>query len=241
MENIKNVHCLFEQSGTFKNVFKELGYDAMDYDLKNEFGETDNQIDIFQEIQNSYNGGKSIFDNMGTNDLLIAFFPCTYFEVQQRFFFQLNANGWQKKSMITKIDYALDRNQKRTLHFEMLYKLLRIIYSKKIKAVIENPWTLSYLEYNFIPPSYIDRDRTRRGDFFKKCTAYWFFNMKCGSGFTKAQTPRHKIKPMLKRKGEKERSMISKEYAKNFICDQILKTSPQRDYKQLLLFEDKEG
>ena len=28
------IHCLFEQSGTFKNEFKKLGYEAFDYDIK---------------------------------------------------------------------------------------------------------------------------------------------------------------------------------------------------------------
>ncbi len=44
------VHCLFEQSGTFKNEFKKLGYEAYDYDLLNDFGETDFQVDLFAEI-----------------------------------------------------------------------------------------------------------------------------------------------------------------------------------------------
>lgn len=45
------VHCLFEQSGTFKNEFKKLGYEAYDYDIQNEFGETDNIVDLFAEIR----------------------------------------------------------------------------------------------------------------------------------------------------------------------------------------------
>lgn len=44
-------HCLFEQSGTFKNEFKKLGVDAYDYDIQNEFGETDYQVDLFSEIR----------------------------------------------------------------------------------------------------------------------------------------------------------------------------------------------
>ena len=44
-------HCLFEQSGTFKNEFKKLGYEAYDYDIQNEFGETDCVIDLFEEIR----------------------------------------------------------------------------------------------------------------------------------------------------------------------------------------------
>lgn len=29
-------YCLFEQSGTFKNEFKKLGYEAIDYDIQND-------------------------------------------------------------------------------------------------------------------------------------------------------------------------------------------------------------
>lgn len=48
---IKKVHCLFEQSGTFKNEFKKLGIDAEDYDIQNEFGQTDHVCDLFAEIR----------------------------------------------------------------------------------------------------------------------------------------------------------------------------------------------
>lgn len=48
---INKVHCLFEQSGTFKNEFKKLGIDAEDYDIQNEFNETDHIIDIFSHIR----------------------------------------------------------------------------------------------------------------------------------------------------------------------------------------------
>lgn len=46
----KIAHCLFEQSGTFKNEFKKLGFNAFDYDILNDFGETDFKIDLFNEI-----------------------------------------------------------------------------------------------------------------------------------------------------------------------------------------------
>lgn len=52
------IHCFFEQSGTFKNEFKKLGYEAEDYDILNDFGETDNQIDLFAEIEKAYGGGE---------------------------------------------------------------------------------------------------------------------------------------------------------------------------------------
>lgn len=55
------VHCFFEQSGTFKNEFIKLGYEAEDYDIQNEFNETNNVADLFKEIEICYEGGgKSI-------------------------------------------------------------------------------------------------------------------------------------------------------------------------------------
>ena len=45
------VHCLFEQSGTFKREFIKLGHEAFDYDILDDFGETDHKVDLFQEIR----------------------------------------------------------------------------------------------------------------------------------------------------------------------------------------------
>ena len=45
------VHCFFEQSGTFKNEFIRLGIPAEDYDILNDFGETDRVVDLFSEIR----------------------------------------------------------------------------------------------------------------------------------------------------------------------------------------------
>ena len=45
------VHCFFEQSGTFKNEFIKLGIPAEDYDIQNNFGQTDHVIDLFDEIR----------------------------------------------------------------------------------------------------------------------------------------------------------------------------------------------
>lgn len=65
MEIHGKVHCMFEQSGTFKNEFKKLGIDAYDYDIQNNFGQTDFQIDLFAEIDNAYHNKPSVFDSVG--------------------------------------------------------------------------------------------------------------------------------------------------------------------------------
>lgn len=61
MEIKGKVHCLFEQSGTFKNEFKKLGYDASDYDIQDNFGETDHVVDLFSQIEIAYGGGVLLY------------------------------------------------------------------------------------------------------------------------------------------------------------------------------------
>ena len=61
MEIKGKVHCFFEQSGTFKNEFIKLGIPAEDYDIQNNFLETDHVIDLFTEIENAYGGGGEVF------------------------------------------------------------------------------------------------------------------------------------------------------------------------------------
>ena len=65
MEIKGKVHCFFEQSGTFKNEFKKLGIPAEDYDIQNNFGETDHVVDLFKAIEDAYEGRPSLFDQVG--------------------------------------------------------------------------------------------------------------------------------------------------------------------------------
>ena len=60
MEIKGKVHCFFEQSGTFKREFIKLGIPAEDYDIQNNFGETDHIIDLFAETETAYMGGKCL-------------------------------------------------------------------------------------------------------------------------------------------------------------------------------------
>ena len=65
MEIKGKVHCFFEQSGTFKNEFIKLGIPAEDYDIQNNFGETDHVVDLFKAIEDAYDGRPSLFDRVG--------------------------------------------------------------------------------------------------------------------------------------------------------------------------------
>ena len=57
MEIKGKVHLFFEQSGTFKREFIKLGIPAEDYDIQNNFGQTDHVIDLFVETKTAYMGG----------------------------------------------------------------------------------------------------------------------------------------------------------------------------------------
>lgn len=62
---VKNmVHLLFEQSGTFRDEFKKLGYEAECYDIQNEYGKTDNICDLFSAINLAYEDKPSILDRI---------------------------------------------------------------------------------------------------------------------------------------------------------------------------------
>ena len=75
MEIKGKVHCFFEQSGTFKNEFIKLGIPAEDYDIQNNFGETDNVVDLFKAIEDAYDGKPSLFDKVGGARLDCGIFP----------------------------------------------------------------------------------------------------------------------------------------------------------------------
>ncbi len=82
-------------------------------------------------------------------------------------------------------------------------------------------------------------DRSLRGDYFKKPTGFWYVN--CEPTYGESIQPNNKVKavrdlPSGKGDGlcSEERSMISPDYARNFICDFIL--GKQQDIGQLRLF-----
>lgn len=236
MKNINKVHCLFEQSGTFKNVFKKLGYDAQDYDILNEFGETDHQIDLFKEILRGGQGEDSIFDTFQEDDLVLAFFPCVRFEDQILLMFR--GDGLGDMPMEKKLQYDLKYMKELKELYELVTTLVIVCIKKNIRLIIENP----YSEQHFLrthwcfKPAIIDRDRRRNGDYYCKPTQYWFLNCEPTDNFICSPVPNNEIKcksaiKTMKREhfeitGARNkkvaRSMIHPDYAERFIKQYIL-------------------
>lgn len=238
---VQKAHLLFEQSGTFKNEFIKLGIPAFDYDIQNKFNETDHVIDLFSEIEKAYSGGASIFDSMSCDDLIMAFFPCIYFEAMQMPYYSLSTRNICKLSTDMKFATVIDRAEKRHKLYILLWKLFAVVNKKGLRMIVENPATQPhYLLFpqNFIRPTFIDKNRQMRGDYFRKPTAYWYVNIEptYGESFQEP-TKRNKIGRARGGKGDglcsKERSMMSPDYARNFIHDFILGKPQKRGQPSL--------
>lgn len=227
MEITGKVHCFFEQSGTFKNEFIKLGIPAEDYDIQNNFGQTDHQIDLFAEIENAYNGKPSIFDNVGGGDLIMAFFPCIYFCDNSQILHTWGAHP--KADCRTATERILSRSRNRQLYYERIIKLLTTAKERGIRLIVENPLGMhSYLRSCFVTqPALVDKYRNRRGDEFAKPTGYWYINCEPTLGESWQPKSAKRVKKDAKRSSQvgvcsEERSMISPDYARNFICDFII-------------------
>lgn len=264
MEIKGKVHCFFEQSGTFKNEFLKLGIPAEDYDLQNNFNQTDHILDLFKEISIAYEGGYSVFDNITKDDLIMAFFPCIRFcavmeQLQHEDFYDASnkhkKNFGTKEYYINKWDVLRNYSQERFYLYDIALKMTAVTQINGLRMIMENPYhPVNFTNHFwFMRTSVIDKDRTLRGDYYRKPTAYWFVGCEPTHGYTFQPTPKNKIKSITAGSGvqmaktkmrgklkkedldkkyidhkkdnglcDEERSMISPDYARNFICDFIL-------------------
>lgn len=240
------VHCLFEQSGTFKREFIKLGIPAEDYDIQNNFGQTEHCADLFAEIENAYRGGVSVFDGFTKDDLILAFFPCIYFSAMSQLNMSYNSANYKKMNWREKTDAILERSKNRERFFSLAVMMLSVCHIRGLRIIMENPWNeQTFLKGNFVAtPTIVDYNRMKRGDYFVKPTAYWFVNCEPTNGFTLQYDKKAFKKTHDSTRGSKvaglcseERSMISPDYARNFISDFILGSSQSKQAQQCDLFD----
>ena len=231
MEIKGKVHCFFEQSGTFKNEFIKLGIPAEDYDIQNNYGETDHTDDLFKAIEDAYDGKPSLWDNITQDDLIMAFFPCIYFSCMSQMLISYTHRNYTNYTPKQRIDAILERSHNREVFFSRAVKMIGTAQMRGLRLIMENPWSeQTFLKQNFpFNPAIIDKNRLLRGDYYVKPTAYWFFNCEPTRGCSFQPTPKDQIKDILHSKKaphaglcSEERSMISPDYARNFICDYII-------------------
>ena len=237
---IRKVHCLFEQSGTFKNEFIKLGIPAEDYDILDDFGQTDHVIDLFKEIRGGYMGEPSIFDGFMHDDLIMAFFPCIRFEASILLSFRGQAKQFKKWTDRQKMQYCMKLQGELSEMYDLVNMLFIICIDRGLQMVMENPYSEEHYlrRYWCISPSVIDKDRRIRGDYYKKPTQYWFVNREPSNNLifealndnaigradaVRTMSSGHFEKATgIKTRGLSARSMIHPDYANRFIREFIL-------------------
>ena len=216
-------HCLFEESGTFKNELRKMGFKAYDYDISNRFKETDYIFDLFEEINLAYEEKSSIFDCIRKNDVVFAFFPCIRFSVNAQLLFRCNTpqlNAWKLED---KLKYDLKLISELDTLYTLITKLVIIALHKGFKLIIENPYSQEHFltKYWAVKPAIIDVDRRILGDKMKKPTQYYFINCEPKNNdiqiesFTGETVRENKV-------GTAYRSLIEKKYAEQFIKKYVI-------------------
>lgn len=218
------IHCLFEQSGTFKNEFKKLGFEAYDYDIQNKYDQTDFICNLYTEIYSASNGCKSLFDNISKDDLIIAFFPCIRFSVNVQLLFTCSTPQLKKWDIMRKLNYNMKLHNELSANYFLITLLVQICLEKDLKIIIENPYSKEHYltKYWALKPAIIDLDRTKRGDLMKKPTQYWFIN--CSPKYNEVDEPINIKETHILEKdiGTPKRSLIHPDYARRFIKEFIL-------------------
>ena len=154
--------------------------------------------------------------------------------------FYWGCTNYRKKTTKEKTEEILKRSKERERFYSLAVKMLTVAETKGLRLIMENPWSeQTYLKANFVkPPDLVDMDRTKRGDYYTKPTAFWYINCTPTYGMSLQFQKVHKTIMKSKMGSEaglcsEERSMISPDYARNFICDFVL--GKEQENSQLTL------
>ena len=167
-----------------------------------------------------------MFDEMSSDDLILAFFPCTRFEENILLSFRGDQNGVNKWDDEKKVENSKRLFKELAEYYDVFCEMVLIALQRGLRMIIENPYSTKHALFTYFPikAKVIDKDRSKHGDYFKKPTQYWYINC----------DPPVDLKPFVMYPGPKTsvneykvehlglpitvaRSMISPEYASYFV------------------------
>ena len=217
------INLLFEQSGTFKRSLREMGNDAKDIDISNAYNETDILIDIFVILDRYISGDTNVVKSeIFTSDLIIAFFPCTYFSQYNELMLSGRWRNYKYMSNDKKKMYMFNRKVMQNLYCDRLKALIEICKENKTPLIIENPvspFMTSFIDNNNI--DYVKHVRNKYGDNMRKPTYYLLFNGVYIEPLDEIKTQiTRTVEKLRDKKGNATRSLIQQNYANNF-CKHI--------------------
>lgn len=114
--------------------------------------------------------------------------------------------------------------------YSLITELALVCIDRNLQIIIENPYTAPHYLTMYWPikPAVIDKDRTKRGDYYKKPTQYFFINRQPKNNFiweAIEDTETWTVANMTK-KGKYSRqvmrSLIHPQYASRFIKEFII-------------------
>lgn len=216
MFNPNHAHLLFEQSGVFRDAFMRHGIPATCYDVRNDYGHTDELVNLFSEVYMALAGRHTILDKITDRDIVFAFFPCTYFTYA-------GLPQYKGNELVSQTLISSERMDKTAEYFKNLMNLIRLATYRHWNLIIENPYPRTLLSmYMPFQPAVVDYDRTTRGDKFAKSTAFWFFGFEPSHQEPLPDYPSNLDRKKVNDFTTRQRSEITPEYAYNFIADFIL-------------------
>lgn len=127
---------------------------------------------------------------------------------------------------LKKLDYSIALQHELTEMYDLISWMTQISIEREIPMIIENPYSPQHYLRNMwcIKPKVIDKDRTERGDRYKKPTQYWFINCEPSNNFIwepQIMWEEYFNVADTKKRGL-ERSLMTHEYANRFIREFIL-------------------
>ena len=145
---------------------------------------------------------------------------------------------------VKKMEYCMTLQDELTDMYKLVNKLFIVCIRKGLKLIMENPYSEEHYlrRYWCILPKVIDRDRRRRGDYYKKPTQYWFLNCEPRNNFifeaqnnnaiqakdaNRLMKKEHWEQAGINANRKVARSMIHPDYANRFIREFILEPKEQ--------------
>lgn len=156
----------------------------------------------------------------------------------------LNCINYRSLSEVEALEKIIKRQKDRQYFLSVLTKFVKVCLERDLRMIFENPVTGSFLcNYFLKPPTIVDHNRMTRGDYYVKPTGYWFWNCEPTNGETIQKDKQQKKQSEAESRWSahsgicnEERSMISPDYARNFICDFIL-GKEQKQIRQMTIFD----
>ena len=148
----------------------------------------------------------------------------------------------KKWSLVQKMEHCMKLQNELTEMYELVNKLFIICIRRGLRLIVENPYSEEHYlrRYWCLPTTMIDKDRRKRGDYYKKPTQYWFVNCEPETNLLWEATPNNAIQSRstdsvrwissgvmeretgIKCTQKEARSLIHKDYANRFIREFIL-------------------